>query len=564
MAFSITSESLIHVDAPFKVHAGPGAGKTYWLAKHINNVVNNSRRLGVTRKVACISYTNVGADTIYNRLHKCISCVEISTIHSFLYSYIVKPFLPLFSIEFGVNTSKMKVIPNEGFMTRGYIRPILENLGYAWIHPDSVITGLKKCRWEYSNGEFTNYRPRYPIPAYNTKGEKTKYFVSQKIYEAFLHHQWGEGYLSYDDIIYFAIKLTQRCPHIFNFLIAKFPYFFIDEFQDSIPPIIDLVKEMAHYGCIVGVVGDKAQTIYDFIGASPKLFDDFTVANIQEYEIHGNRRSSPQIIDLLNIIRPNFKQVAIEGISNSLPMLIIGEKLDAYEYALSVCKGCEIQSLAFPNIVANAMKYNINGTKSDEKLIDSDFDGDSHRSLYIKSLFKAVEYAYHNNLSDAWRYLKCIEDDRTVALDYLKKLLSGRSTYVNGSLFDFYEYVVTNLGIPLKRMKNGAAIKEFYLTHKYVELALGVAVGDSISPHKTIHKAKGDEFKNVLVIMDSKELDLFVNPMLEVKLSHRVYYVGLSRARERLFINVDNVPSRTLNQLEKLPIEIVNLRHIEE
>ena len=103
------------------------------------------------------------------------------------------------------------------------------------------------------------------------QGRKTKYFVSQKIYETFLHHQWGEGYLSYDDIIYFAIKLTQRCPHIFNFLIAKFPYFFIDEFQDSIPPIIDLVKEMAHYGCIVGVVGDKAQTIYDFIGASPML-----------------------------------------------------------------------------------------------------------------------------------------------------------------------------------------------------------------------------------------------------------------------------------------------------
>ena len=112
-------------------------------------------------------------------------------------------------------------------------------------------------------------------------------------------------------------------------------------------------------------------------------------------------------------------------------------------------------------------------------------------------------------------------------------------------------------------MKNGAAIKEFYLTHKYVELALGVAVGDSISPHKTIHKAKGDEFKNVLVIMDSKDLDLFVTPMLETKSSHRVYYVGLSRARERLFINVDNVPSRTLNQLEKLPIEIVNLGHIE-
>lgn len=558
MANVISSDSLIQPDFPFKVSAGPGAGKTYWLANHINNVINNSKKLGITRKVACISYTNVGADTIYNRLRHCYSCVEISTIHSFLYSHIVKPFLPLFSNEFEVDTSKIKVIPTDGFLTRGYIKPIIENLNCGWLHSDCIITGLKNCRWEYKDGEFKNYRPCFPIPAYDNKKKKTRYTVPQKIYKAFLKYQWNEGYISYDDIIYFAITLLKKNPHIYNFLVAKFPYFYIDEFQDSTPPIIDFVKRMAQFGCIIGVVGDKAQTIYDFIGASPQLFDDFEVPNMQEYEIHGNRRSSPQIINLLNIIRPDFKQTAINTTPYDLPLLIIGQKLDAYEYVVSICNDNNIQTLAYPNIVANAMKYNVNNQKSDEKLIDSDFDYDPQRSLYIKSLFKAVEYAYHNNLADAWKYLRCIEDNRAVALGYLKNLLDGRSLYSNGSLYTFYEYIVKNLGIPLKKLKKGET-KEFYDNHKYIDLALGISNGDCISLHKTIHKAKGDEFKNLMVIIDVKDIDVLYEPNLYSKLSHRVYYVGLSRARERLFISVENIPSQIIKKLENLPLKIVKV-----
>ena len=39
MAIIITSEQTIPIDEPFKVCAGPGAGKTHWLINHIKNVV---------------------------------------------------------------------------------------------------------------------------------------------------------------------------------------------------------------------------------------------------------------------------------------------------------------------------------------------------------------------------------------------------------------------------------------------------------------------------------------------------------------------------------------------
>ena len=41
MAIIITSEQTIPIDEPFKVSAGPGAGKTHWLISHIKNVVSN-------------------------------------------------------------------------------------------------------------------------------------------------------------------------------------------------------------------------------------------------------------------------------------------------------------------------------------------------------------------------------------------------------------------------------------------------------------------------------------------------------------------------------------------
>lgn len=102
MAIIITSEQTVTIDEPFKVCAGPGAGKTHWLINHIKNVVSNSHKLDVVKKVACITYTNVGTDTIISRLNIGNDIVEVCTIHSFLYANVVKPYVHLVSKDFGL------------------------------------------------------------------------------------------------------------------------------------------------------------------------------------------------------------------------------------------------------------------------------------------------------------------------------------------------------------------------------------------------------------------------------------------------------------------------------
>ena len=83
----ITSDYILEdMDTHFKITAGPGAGKTYWLVEHIKNVLKNSTRLLSTSKIACITYTNVAVEEIQQRLEITGNKVEVSTIHSFLYN----------------------------------------------------------------------------------------------------------------------------------------------------------------------------------------------------------------------------------------------------------------------------------------------------------------------------------------------------------------------------------------------------------------------------------------------------------------------------------------------
>ncbi|WP_253907624.1 UvrD-helicase domain-containing protein [Bacillus sp. WMMC1349] len=89
----IDAQTKLEIEHDFKVEAGPAAGKTELLVNHIKNVIQNSERLERMRKIACITYTNTVVETVLQRLGKSVSNrVDVSTIHSFLYRNVVKPY----------------------------------------------------------------------------------------------------------------------------------------------------------------------------------------------------------------------------------------------------------------------------------------------------------------------------------------------------------------------------------------------------------------------------------------------------------------------------------------
>lgn len=559
MAVRIESDSLIPVDLPFKVCAGPGAGKTHWLSTHIRNVLANSKKLGITKKIVCISYTNVGANTIMERLPVGTTSVEVCTIHSFLYKYIVKPYLHFESDYFRLDSEKIKVVPIESFLTRTFAVEVLKSIQKEWINPDSFLEGLNDCCWKYSNGNFEGYKPKFPIKNKDKYGNITHYFIPNAAYDAFVRYRWKDGFLCYDDVIYLAVELLKRRSAILKILAAKFPFFFIDEFQDSTPVIVDFIKKLASVGIVIGVVGDKAQTIYDFIGASVEMFDSFKVSQMEEYEIYGNRRCSPEIVDLLNVVRPDFPQVSIETLHGNKPFLLIGNKFDAYDKALQIVNGEVVHTLSFKNIMANSMKYKSDYSCDNSHLINSDFDPNQQRSICIKNLIKATEYAMNNDLKEAWHHLDLIDTDRAQMIKILRILINRHQEYCSRSLYDFYNFVRDNLFNDLPRLRAGN-IKEFYLSHSYLEMVLSMNVPDCDAVHKTIHKAKGEEYDNVMIVLSKpQDLDVILHPNLKRKSTHRVYYVAFSRARKNLFVYLPEISASNRRKLMNLPIEVIDV-----
>ena len=552
MAIVITSEQTIPIDKPFKVSAGPGAGKTHWLISHIRNVVAHSRKLDVVKKVACITYTNVGTDTIVSRLDMGNDVVEVNTIHSFLYANVVKPYIHLVADEIGLMQGELVVIDDSNFKTEGIAVSLLKRMNKQWFNAKIFLKGLEGSYWHYENHQYTDYKPKHP-QQYNTRNGRRS--IGNAWYMEFKKWLWGGGYISFEDILYLSYLLINRYPNIYHLIKARYPYVFVDEFQDTVPFVMDLLSRLGNEGTIIGVVGDKAQSIYDFLGATVQQFNGFSVPGMQDYEIRGNRRSTKQIIDLLNVIRTDFSQDWLNGTEGMVPVLMVGDMLDCYQKSIVASGTDDIQSLAYPNILANSMRRN-NGARDVEKILETDFDREPGRQLVVITLLKAVEFARMNDLRNAWHHLDIIERDRSKSIVMLRRLLDGYSKYKDGSLMGFYNFVISELQIKLQGFKAGSS-KTFYETHAYGDAALGVKGGDSDDKHKTIHKSKGDEFENVYVILkDESDLDFMLTPNLHAVNSHRVYYVAVSRAKCRLFINVPSLSAANREKLKNIPISV--------
>ncbi len=139
-----------------------------------------------------------------------------------------------------------------------------------------------------------------------------------------------------------------------------------------------------------------------------------------------------------------------------------------------------------------------------ENILEMDFDSNVERQMVIKALIKAVEYTRMNDLRNAWHQLDIIDRDRSLTIVLLRRLLDGYKDYKDGSLMDFYNFLVNDLHVKMTKII-GKTIKDFYVNHTYVDAALGVKYGDSNDKHKTIHKSKGEEYDNVFVVLKDED-----------------------------------------------------------
>ncbi|WP_008316216.1 UvrD-helicase domain-containing protein [Leptolyngbya sp. PCC 6406] len=468
----INAESSVPIEQHFKVSAGPGAGKTRWLVNHIKNILHHSTRLGKTRKIVCITYTNVAIEIILNRLGETAERIEVSTIHSFLYRHVIKPFGSLISDEYGLNIKDIDGHDDHVVSlskVNDWIKSDYRSLGYLFSDLSLTAYHLENLQWILKN----NPQNSLKISVTKRKGQYSQNgrsfsFISDTKQEKLINYKkqyWRAGIIHHDDVLFFSFELIKRYPFILTVLRAKFPYFFVDEFQDTNPIQTKILEQIGQEETIVGIIGDKAQSIYNFQGADPLQLSLFTLEGIAEYQILENYRSTDKIVDFLNCIRLDLQQVKPGQNGNGgNPILIVGEMGASLRKAQELCHGERICSLSRDNITSNVLKKEAGVDCPSEDLLRElvNADSNSDRRKVILSCIKALEFAVEKRYREAIKELsKSLEigNDKTErkkeALRHLNSILDRYAEIQEMNLMEFYVFVKSNIKDSLANPSRG-------------------------------------------------------------------------------------------------------------
>lgn len=311
MVINLTSSDLLteeQLSSHFAVYAGSGSGKTHFLVNNIKNIVSTHPVITGSneRKVLCITYTNAAVDEIQRRLDRYASSVVVSTIHRFIIDNIIIPFQgdlkKVMKKDFGIDVTRRGKISSqiEGLsILHGYEKEAINE------HLQKVIpcSGIDYSKKILSEVEIDNN-------AYLHDGSHI-FSHSKKINSAHVSHikkyVWEVvGKLTHNEILYFGYRMLQENSTITYALRVKYPFVFVDEFQDTNPLQTKIITLLGEKSTTIGVVGDVAQSIYSFQGAQPSQFSNFTVAGTKGtgiYHISGNRRSTTNVVSFCNYLR---------------------------------------------------------------------------------------------------------------------------------------------------------------------------------------------------------------------------------------------------------------------
>ncbi|MFM8965422.1 MAG: ATP-dependent helicase [Actinomycetota bacterium] len=125
-----------------------------------------------------------------------------------------------------------------------------------------------------------------------------------RVYEAYESLKKQERAIDFEDVLLLTVGMLEEEREIRERVRDQYRYFTVDEYQDVSPlqqRLLDLWLGKREDIC---VVGDPAQTIYSFAGATPAFLLNFTkkYPDAEVIRLSAGYRSTPEIINLANTI----------------------------------------------------------------------------------------------------------------------------------------------------------------------------------------------------------------------------------------------------------------------
>jgi len=294
-------EAVIHKEGPIMIVAGAGSGKTKVLTTRIAHLMSQHKIDAFN--ILALTFTNKAAAEMKERVEKIIKSTEarnlyIGTFHS-VFARILRAEAP----KIGYPTNFTIYDTDD---SRSVLKTVINemNLDDKHYKPNVVHNRISQAKNALVGP--IDYQNDYYIQQEDMRANRP---MIAQIYQSYAARCFKNGAMDYDDLLFKMHELLSTFPEVLYKYQHKFKYIMIDEYQDTNAVQYQIIKLLAAVHENIAVVGDDAQSIYSFRGATienilqfQKDYDDVKVVKLEQ-----NYRSTQSILNVANEVIKNNK-----------------------------------------------------------------------------------------------------------------------------------------------------------------------------------------------------------------------------------------------------------------
>ena len=518
---------------PVCVIAGAGTGKT----RAITHRIAYAAAIGTMdpQKVLALTFTAKAAGEMRARLRTLgVPTVAARTIHS----AALKQLLYFWPSVFGGRTPDL-MTTKTGFLT--------EAINRAGLSSSLRATNRELMRDIASEIEWAKVSQVTPVDYIDQVGrrsQKPRVLPEQmvQIYTAYESIKKQELAIDFEDVLLLCAAMLEEEREVRERVQDQYRYFTIDEYQDVSPVQQRLINAWLGKRNDICVVGDPAQTIYSFAGATPVFLNTFTqrFPDAEVIRLSTGYRSTPEITFAANallrhgsmgqelvaqndhgsapsVVGYSDEAAEVTGVLSEITALL-NSGTPPHEVAILARTNSQLKSVERAMVKVN-LPYQVRSTERffDRKEV-RDFLGEVRKA----SVIPAEGQGWIDELRTlAQPYLTDEAIDGIAALLHLARELDSDENFTPKTLRGYLREVEDRV------QQNNPP------TMPVVTLA-------------TLHAAKGLEWERVFLI-GASEGQLPVSDAA-IDEERRLFYVGITRAKADLHISYRKSPSPFLRE----------------
>lgn len=515
---------------PVCVIAGAGTGKT----RAITHRIAYASAIGVMdpQRVLAITFTARAAGEMRSRLRLLgFPGVTARTIHS----AALKQLLYFWPGVFGGQTPELLTSKSP------FVNAAVERAGIKL--PANSRESLRDISTEIEWAKVNQIAPEDLLATQRKVRGRVGLDEIAKIYSAYESLKKQERTLDFEDLLLLTTAMIENEPQVRERIHDQYRYFTIDEYQDISPIQQRLINAWLGSRDDICVVGDPAQTIYSFAGASPTYLLSFTnrFPNAEVIRLSTGYRSTPEILFTANALlrssnlghelapvnehgaRPELTEYKTEGqesvgVTNKITELIItGESPEGIAVLARTNSQLATMEKSFK---AAGLPYQI---RSNDRFFDRPEIREFLRDIRQASVIPNPDSNWLDELKGiAQPYLKGDAMDGIGALIHLARELDGDDRFTPKTLRNFLQEVEDRA-----QQNNPPQLP--------------------VTTLATLHAAKGLEWERVFVIGISEGVLPYPDTPEDEEI--RLFYVGITRARKHLHLSHGGQPSPFLRSI---------------